>query len=68
MISKNFQKYPLRVHTHARVPHGSPPRFSRRAMADLFLWGASGINPAAGQKPRFAKKPVRIAQALQKVI
>jgi len=23
MISKNFQKYPLRVHTHARAPMGA---------------------------------------------
>jgi len=35
---------------------------------DQMLWGSPGINPAAGQKPRLAKKPVRIAQALQKVI
>jgi hypothetical protein len=30
--------------------------------------GTSGINPSAGEKPRHAKKPVRFAQALQKVI
>jgi len=37
-------------------------------LLDQMLWGSPGINPAAGQKPRLAKKPVRIAQALQKVI
>ena len=37
-------------------------------LLDQMLWGSPGINPAAGQKPRLAKKPVRFAQALQKVI
>ena len=68
MISKNFQKFPLRVHAYARVPMGAL-RGSTGDDSWISCSGAPRRNCVGwGKNLGSQKRPVRIAQALLKVI